>query len=236
MARARPGKAEPAVGDDVHALTARGHVDGADRHLIAHDNGRLGRAQLATRRNGRWCGCGRTDGDRDAVQQSAGDAAGPQLHSAAAALAAVHRQRSLRRRLHEPRARALAASPQYRSGVGGEAEPRCDSPAAPTQPSPSSTRPRRSSSEAVSQPRDDGVGVGVAMAGLAASPEVCKGLATRLVVVGVSSSQGGAPDLLAVTGGPAFHDYPEIGDVVVEPASLHIVGGRFRWVEAQNDI
>ena len=71
------------------------------------------------------------------------------------------------------------------------------------------------------------------MAGLAASPEVCKGLATRLVVVGVSSSQGGAPDLLAVTGGPAFHDYPEIGDVIVEPASLHIVGGRFRWVEAQ---
>ena len=117
MARARPGKAEPAVGHDVHALTARGHVDGADGYLIAHDNGRLGRAQLATRRNGRWCGCGRTDGDRDAVQQSAGDAAGPQLHSAAAALAAVNGQPRFRRRLHEPRARALAASPQYRSGV-----------------------------------------------------------------------------------------------------------------------
>ena len=48
----------------------------------------------------------------------------PQLHSAAAALAPVHCQRSLRRRLHEPRARALAASPQDRSRVRGEAKPR----------------------------------------------------------------------------------------------------------------
>ena len=111
--------------------------------IIAHDNGRLGRAQLATRRNGRWCGCGRTDGDRDAVQQSAGDAAGPQLHSAAAALAAVHRQRRLRRRLHEPRAGAPAASPQYRSGVHADWRSRASgrhAPAAPTRPSPSSTR------------------------------------------------------------------------------------------------
>ena len=114
------GKVELAVGHDVHALIAWRHVDGADGYGLAHIDSRLGRTQLAPGR-GR-----RPDRDRYAVQQSAGDAAGPQLHSAAAALAAVNGQPRFRRRLHEPRAGAPAASPQYRSRVGGEAEPGCN--------------------------------------------------------------------------------------------------------------
>ena len=44
-----------------------------------------------------------------------------------------------------------------------------------------------------------------------------------LVVVWVGGPEGCAADLLAVTGAPALHHYPEVRDVVVEPASLYVV-------------
>ena len=44
-----------------------------------------------------------------------------------------------------------------------------------------------------------------------------------LVVVRVGGSEGCAADLLGLTGAAALHHYPEVGDAIVEPASLYVV-------------